>query len=63
MAKWGKGDGDWGTYDGKDYDSQLWKLTPRYTSKDYTDVIWECDNRTGSQDFSEERFVRRGNMR
>ncbi len=33
MAKWGKANGDWGTYSGADGNDRLWRLVPRYEAK------------------------------
>ncbi|CAB4005144.1 tetratricopeptide repeat 28-like [Paramuricea clavata] len=57
IAKWGKGDGEWGTYDGDLYDDQVWKLVPRFKAAISNINIWSCDNREGSVDFSEEKSV------
>ena len=62
MAKWGKGDGEWGTYAGQDYDDQLWKLTPRFGAAGIADVLWSVDNRKGANDFSETITITRGDV-
>ena len=49
LAKWGKGDGDWGTYDGDIYEDQSWKLVPRFNANVSNVTIWRCDNRQGSE--------------
>ena len=60
MAKFGSGNGDWGTYAGADYDDQLWKLTPRFKSSGDVDVVWSFDNRAGSQDLTKEITITTG---
>ena len=60
LTKFGKDDGNWGTYDGADYDDQIWKLTPRFKAEVKDVILWSCDNREGSQDFSEEITVTTG---
>ena len=60
LAKWGKGDGDWGTYDGDIYEDQSWKLVPRFKANVSNVTIWSCDNRQGSEPFSEEITVTTG---
>lgn len=60
IAKWGKKDGDWGTYAGPLYEDQDWKLVPRFQADIKEVIIWSCDNREGTQDFSEKIKVTTG---
>ena len=60
MAKWGSPDTWMGTYEGPNYDDQLWKLKPRYEVKIEDVVIWSTDNRQGIKDFSESIKVIQG---
>ena len=60
LAKWGKGDGDWGTYDGDIYEDQSWKLVPRFKANVSNVTIWSCDNRRGSIPFSQKIIVTTG---
>lgn len=44
FAKWGKGNGDWGTYNYNGGDDLHWKLTPRFTAVAGEDVIFKVCN-------------------
>lgn len=60
LAKYGKGDDQWGTYDRDIYEDQSWKLVPRFKANVRNETIWSCDNRQGSEPFSEEITVTTG---
>ena len=60
IAKWGKGDGDWGTYTEGFYEDQLWKLVPRFKAEIRNVTVWSVDNRQGTLDFTEEITVTTG---
>ena len=45
LAKWGKGDRDFGSYAGPNCNNQLWKLEPRYRAQGAEKLVWDTTNK------------------